>query len=338
MSLVYHIKKATSVPDEGEELMEHIYNCCISGNPKNKKIHSSGSSTHIQTDIQYTELPDSMSQYQMSSRIHNMHCENLSNQYISRKLSDAKCCSLITFTDRTLNDIHTILSFSFSAVNECIEVETFCCNGRGGGTLFNFLINAVKCGISECKKDYERTIILSALKEALGFYDKYGFETVGRDREGMDVLARQLTQDSEEHIISEKTRIDDSHTIQNIYRRINEFYFLRLNPKRNPLYPPEIIRREMVRASENDDVRADPDYVPSPDSDGDNMYLRRRGRTRGRRRGRSRGRTRGKGRHSEKASYRSRSRSRSRDKKENSRESTSSMETISFGGKTRKLR
>jgi hypothetical protein len=251
MPSLFYIKEATLNPEEGEELMNAITQCCIDGNPDNRKIYTNGSSKYIQTDIKFYKL--TMGYFDIRSRLKRMKCGELDIDYVSHAFGKSKCCSLIQFRDDTLSHIQTILSFSFNDVNNCIEVETFCCDGIGGGTLFNFLINAVNCGISKCRSPYERKIILSALDEALDFYYKYDFEYT-YTKNGLDVLERTESSPSREISID-----NNDKEIDTITRAINVFYSLRPNPKRK--YPREVI--EDAIASTIDDTIRDPDYNPS---------------------------------------------------------------------------
>lgn len=262
MEPVYHIKRAESLSNEGGELMEHIYQCCMEGNPRFKKIYTTRNPEHIKTDIQFTPLPTTMTQFNMQGSIFNMHCGSLDKNYVIHKYADPTCCSLIQFTDSTLKTIHTILSFSFNETHHCIKVETFCCNGVGGGTLFNFLINSVKCGLSRCKKgQYPRAFMLNTIDESMGFYHKYGLQRIAKDEEGMDVLKREISEGDESppHVALETaiTDIDNVREIKAIAERIIEFH-----PK-----------KAMARASAADDS--------SPGGSEDNIvYLRRKSRHR----------------------------------------------------------
>jgi hypothetical protein len=249
MSLFY-IKEATINPEGGQELMNAITQCCIDGNQENRKIHTKGSSNYIQTDIKFNKL--TMAYFDFHMRLRRMKCGELAMDYVSRTFNSLRCCSLIQFRDDTLSHIQTILSFSFNNAKKCIEVDSFCCDGIGGGTLFNFLINAVNCGISNCRSPYERKIILSALYEARDFYYKYDFKYT-YTKNGLDVLER--TESSPPREIS----IDNNDKeIDTITRAINVFYNLRPNPKRK--YPREVISAAI--ASISDDTIGDPDYNP----------------------------------------------------------------------------
>jgi hypothetical protein len=180
--MVYYIKAAANVPVEGQELMQNVYNCCLEGNPADKDIFSSGSTAHIQTDIQFIPLtPLIKGDADITTLLKRMNCGKLEIQYLSKNFSSSGCCTLLRFKDESLEKIHTILSFKFNTIYDCVEVVTFCCDDVGGGTIFNFLINAVNCGVNRCDpaSEYERKIILSSLPEAEGFYRKYGFKRSG---------------------------------------------------------------------------------------------------------------------------------------------------------------
>jgi hypothetical protein len=179
--MVYYIKAATNISDEGKELMGHVYQCCLEGNPDDKHIFTSGSAAYIQTDIKFLPLtPSIMGDLDITARIKKMKCGTLELSFLSLAFYSSLCFSLIRFKDESLKEIHTILSFKFNNPSHCIEVRTFCCDDVGGGTIFNFLINAVNCGIDNCDPDsgYERKIILSSLPEAKSFYRKYGFKQI----------------------------------------------------------------------------------------------------------------------------------------------------------------
>jgi len=193
----------------------------------------------------------------MKPLLEKMSCRELAIDYLVKKYGSGNYCSLIRFNDTSHTSIHTILSFSFNSQEDCIEVNTFCCDGIGGGTIFNFLINAVKCGVDRCnpESEYERKIILSSLPEAEDFYKKYGFTYV----------KRQFGHALEKHIkppevISAVIPIDDKTIIQEITERFNEYYDLRPNPRKRSY--DEDLGLEGDYAIENDDKYADPTYVP----------------------------------------------------------------------------
>lgn len=256
--MVYYIKAATNIPEKGEELMGHVYDCCLKGNPHDKHIFTSGSAAYIQSGIKFKPFEElKMGYFDMKKRLEKMSCRELDVNYLVKKYGSGNYCSLIRF--EADSSIHTILSFSFNTLEDCIEVNTFCCNGIGGGTIFNFLINAVNCGVSRCNPDseYERKIILSSLPEAEDFYKKYGFTYV----------KTQFGNALEKHInpppvVSAIIHIDDETKIKQITQRFNEFYDLRPYPPKR--FHDEDLGLEGDYAIEHDDQRADPTYVPGP--------------------------------------------------------------------------
>ena len=143
MASLYYIKAATNISDEGKELMGHVYQCCIDGNPVDKHIFTSGSAAYIQRGIKFKPFEElKMGYFDMKNRLEKMSCRELDINYLVKKYGSGNYCSLIRF--EADSSIHTILSFSFNTHEDCIEVNTFCCNGIGGGTIFNFLINNTK--------------------------------------------------------------------------------------------------------------------------------------------------------------------------------------------------
>jgi len=202
--MVYYIKPAANVPVEGEELMLRVYQCCLEGNPHDKHIFSSGSAAHIQTDIKFQPLtPSIMGDADITTLIKKMKCRTLETQFLSRIFSSSGCCTLLRFKADNLREIHTILSFKFNTIYDCVEVVTFCCDDVGGGTIFNFLINAVNCGIDKCESqpEYERKIILSSLPEAKDFYKKYGFKRSGTTPVESSIFEKLFHKKSQESAI-----------------------------------------------------------------------------------------------------------------------------------------
>jgi len=247
---MFFIKEATDISQQGEELMTKIVECCVSGNPDNKDIFSKGSAAFIRTDIQFKPL--SMGYFEILSRLKNMKCGELNIEYLSKQISSSKCCTLIQFRDDSLREIHTILSFSFNDNKNCVEIETFCCDGVGGGTLFNFVINAVKCGISKCTAKYDNKITLSALNEAVPFYYKYDFKYI-KTIAGLDVLEKILS-------VPVEINIDNAKEVEEITQRINAYYFLRPNPRKK--YPVNYLKKWKRSASKIDNEIIDPNYYP----------------------------------------------------------------------------
>jgi hypothetical protein len=115
--MVYYIKAAANVPEQGKELMSHVYQCCLEGNPADKHIFSSGSAAHIQRDIQFIPFEElNIGYFDMKSLLENMSCSELDIDYLVKKYSSNNYCSLIRFEDDSHTSIHTILSFSFKTI------------------------------------------------------------------------------------------------------------------------------------------------------------------------------------------------------------------------------
>jgi hypothetical protein len=189
---LYFIKPFSVHTREDKPIMTNIYWCCIGKYPIRPRIHSKGSSTYIDTNIQFTPLPktDDANVLDMLSK---MNCHSLNHEYIAEQYNSEKCMTLLRFHPG-LTSLHSFLTFTFNRDYHCIEVVSFCSDERGGGTLFNFLINAVKCSLSKCKTPYERQIILSPLENSIGFYEKYGFMHIETDDK---LLQRHLSMSSD---------------------------------------------------------------------------------------------------------------------------------------------
>jgi len=178
----YAIKKASSLYDPtGMELMNRIYDCIIQGKVKQSKMYRANPQ-YIQTGLvfeDYSTTPRLMdadrSAYEMNVKIMNMKCGNLNQFFLTDSFNSPENTSLIRFNaDKS---IHTLLVFGYS--QKGIEIDSVCADTKGGGgTLINYLINAVKCGIKHCNfpRMYRRTILLFALPEAIDFYKKFGFQ------------------------------------------------------------------------------------------------------------------------------------------------------------------
>jgi len=173
MSFSYYIKNRTSDAHGGTTLMSAIYDCCTSGNYGRSKVHTENRN-RISTNIFFQDLTRNLTE----TEIEKMDCGHLSRDYLYNSYMRKNTSALICIDDNT-DEIHTLLTFYFNSEKKCIEIDAFC-SKPGGGTIFNFLINAIKCGIEKCKKthNYERKFILKSLnnEETLGFYTKYGMK------------------------------------------------------------------------------------------------------------------------------------------------------------------
>jgi hypothetical protein len=196
MKYLYFVKEATGFDGYGEELMQEVHRCCKEGTGEFQKIHTSSSSSHFpEKSLQFLpikldeknnihlpgssiSIPISIPKFIFEGMILNMRCGNLNNYSLSLDFLNPKNCSLIRFILNPNENsviLDTLLVFTFNNDKRSIEVKSFCCSTQGGGVIFNFLINAVKCGLAKCPTDkYPREIILTALEEAVPFYKKYG--------------------------------------------------------------------------------------------------------------------------------------------------------------------
>jgi hypothetical protein len=179
MSYSYYIKNRTSATNtnsKGTLLMDEIYNCCKNKNFGRSKIHTQNKE-HVLTNIVFNDLKTNLKYYE--NKIHEMDCGELDNYYLFSSYEQNDRSSLICLEKN--NIVYTLLTFYFDGEKNCIVIDAFC-SKPGGGSIFNFLINAIKCGIKICKKkhniSYERKFYLSSLNNpsTLGFYTKYGLK------------------------------------------------------------------------------------------------------------------------------------------------------------------
>jgi len=234
MEYLYFVKEATVFDGYGEELMQAVHRCCKEGTGEFQKIHTSSSSSHFpEKSLQFLpikldeknnihlpgssiSIPISIPKFIFEGMILNMRCGNLNNYSLSRDFLNPKNCSLIRFIFNPNEKsviLDTLLVFSFNNDKKTIEVKSFCCSSKGGGVIFNFLINAVKCGLARYPTDkYPREIILTALEEAVPFYKKYGLT-----EETPLELKRQLSIDRET-----STEIDNDSDIQEVLEEVLE--------------------------------------------------------------------------------------------------------------------
>lgn len=207
---LYYFKKATTFDPFGRQLMEAIHNCCENGTGDFQKVHRSGQRYPIKTDLKFQPLGyengsiilnehTRISQPDFNILIYNMYCGNLNQDELIAGFNWHNNCSLLEFIlnpQGTGISLNTILVFTFKPDTSSIEVLYFCCHTRGGGVIFNFLINAVKCGLKMCPPGkYPREITLKALRDAVEFYKKYGLEhgPHGDDGSYLTVLSRSLS-------------------------------------------------------------------------------------------------------------------------------------------------
>ena len=218
MSFSYYIKKNTrNFLGPGKYLMDEIYICCIKRNDGRNKIHTVNQN-HIVTDILFEDL-NKLKIILSEDEIKKMNCGKMSRDYLYDSYINETRIALISIDNNT-GGIHTLLTFYFNHIYECIEIDTFC-SKPGGGTIFNFLINAIKCGIDKCKKTdtithtFEQKFRLKSLNNprTLGFYAKYGFQAPYQkvwENDELVPLERKLSVDSI-HDLNKNNDMDDKN-------------------------------------------------------------------------------------------------------------------------------
>lgn len=218
---LYYFKKATDFDEYGKDLMEAIHRCCEHGTGEFQKVHTSGQTHLIKIHLKFQPLGyekgsiilnklTSLSEYNFNTLIHGMNCGDLNTALLAANFYATNTCSLLKFiynpSEGTIN-LNTLLVFRFNPETKSIEVLSFCCDKikrGGGGVIFNFLINAVKCGLSTCTPDkYDPLITLDALQSAIPFYEKYGLEPVSINNPSS--LRRLLSGDTGSGTIEEST-------------------------------------------------------------------------------------------------------------------------------------
>jgi len=175
-----------------KELLDNIYTCCINGNIGKderhyKKIHKTNVNVkhRITTDITFRDING---KYSDDTEENNLEIEkkilaiydktnNLTSEFFLNSYFNEVCNALIAFDDD--DNIYTILTYIYNVEEDCIEVHALWSNIGGGGIMMNFLINAIKCGISLCSNPakYQRKLILHSVnyKDTIDFYKKFDF-------------------------------------------------------------------------------------------------------------------------------------------------------------------
>ena len=268
-------------------LLLYIKECCKKGNTGFEKIYSSSPSDikYITTGIKFSEFtsgPDVL-----VDSIRNLNCGTLSNDYLIDSFIDVENYALIRLDSS--NNLYSLLTYTFNATNNCIEVIGFC-SKVGGGTIFNFFMNAVKCAFADMIKydpdsaaQLKHEIKLNSLLDppTLNFYFKFGFEDDGRPGY-LRPLRRQVSEQTEPEE-EEDEHITLANTLSKLFGFTIKYhdYELRQNPKRSRRYgEPYVISSTddaVVRAYASDDS----DYVPSDPDDSDDDIKPTRKRSRG---------------------------------------------------------
>jgi hypothetical protein len=173
-----------------KELLDNIYNCCINGNIGKderhyKKIHKKNVNVKypITTDIKFRDInykySDNTEEIEKKILAIYDKTNNLTPNFFLRSYFNEVCNALIAFDED--DNIYTILTYIYNVEEDCIEVHALWSNirGGGGGIMMNFLINAIKCGISLCSNpaNYKRKIILHSVnhEDTIDFYEKFDF-------------------------------------------------------------------------------------------------------------------------------------------------------------------
>ena len=217
-----------------KELLDNIYECCTNGNIgkneyKYKKINRENPIYEIRTDIIFKDITG---KYNDNVIVNDLAIEEkilaikdkkdiLTSRFLNNSYFQDNNSALIAFDEN--DDIYTILTFYYNTGFDCIEVEAFWSNPGGGGIIMNYLINAIKCGISRCKepKNYKRELILYSVnvEDTKNFYRKFKFiETETQS------FTRQLSLDSVDSIDYEEISIDDEEIPKNLNKELLNLY------------------------------------------------------------------------------------------------------------------
>ena len=209
-----------------KELLDNIYECCTNGNIgkneyKYKKINRENPIYEIRTDIIFKDITG---KYSHNVNDNDLAIEKkilaikdkkdiLTSRFLNNSYLQGNNSALIAFDEN--DDIYTILTFYYNTGFDCIEVEAFWSNPGGGGIIMNYLINAIKCGISRCKepKKYKRELILYSVdvEDTKNFYRKFKFIETETEN-----FTRQLSLGSVDSIDDEEISIDDEEILENL--------------------------------------------------------------------------------------------------------------------------
>jgi len=217
-----------------KELLDNIYKCCTNGNIgkneyKYEKINRENPIYEIRTDIIFEDITgkfnDNVNFNDLAIEDKILAIEDkkdiLTSRFLKNSYFQDNNSALIAFDEN--DDIYTILTFYYNTGWDCIEVEAFWSNHGGGGIIMNYLINAIKCGISRCKepKNYKRELILYSVdaEDTKNFYRKFKFiETETQS------FTRQLSLGSVDSIDYEEISIDDEEIPKNLNEELLNLY------------------------------------------------------------------------------------------------------------------
>jgi hypothetical protein len=216
-----------------QELLDNIYTCCINGNIGKdeyhyKKIHKT-TTYPITTDIKFTDINGKYTNLEIQNKISDISGKKKGNlsQFLLYSYFIQKNSALIAFDDN--DTIYTILIYYYNTEKDCIEVDAIWSDqtGGGGGIMMNFLINAIKCGISLCSNPskYKRVLALYSIDDenTIDFYKKFSFIDNGQRK-----FTRELSVGS---IDLNDADLDEERDI--FYRELeeNENNIIKLNDK-----------------------------------------------------------------------------------------------------------
>jgi hypothetical protein len=247
MSFSYYIKNRVIdyynynyVDDEKrkqiQELLDNIYTCCTNGNIGKdkyhyKKIHKKHVNYPITTNIKFTDINGKYSDdkiennLEIKKKILEIHDKKrqLDSKFLNSSYFTQINSALIAFDDN--DKIYTILTYYYNTEKDCIEVHAIWSDeinniGGGGGIMMNFLINAIKCGISLCSNPskYKRELFLYSIDHAIGFYEKFNFV----DTDGERNFTRELSVGSIDLNDEAGVLKDSDEEKNNFYKKFEE--------------------------------------------------------------------------------------------------------------------
>jgi hypothetical protein len=204
-----------------DNLMNNIVYCITHNNISStakqyKKIHTN--KTNLPTEMNFKLVNDHYEDfYDIVERMQksNIDTGNLSPSYILDSFDNPNNIALFVFDNdsdkkHSVNTLKSILTFFYNNKCECIEIDVFWSKPGGGGPLFNYLINAVKCALNMTKnKIYNRKIFLKSLptENTTGFYKKYGM-IPQETPHGLIPFTRELSVDSAKNSVGDKDQLN----------------------------------------------------------------------------------------------------------------------------------
>jgi hypothetical protein len=218
-----------------KELLDNIYTCCINGNIGKdeyhyKKINRKNLNYRITNDIKFTDINGKYSDdieknnLEIKKKILAVYDKKkiLSSKFLSYSYFNEEYNALIAFDDN--DDIYTILTYYYNVEKDCIEVHALWSNIGGGGIMMNFLINAIKCGISLCSNpaNYKRELILYSVDDenTIDFYKKFNFI----DNYGKRFFTRELSVGSVDLNVGSVDLNGEREILEDLDKEKNELY------------------------------------------------------------------------------------------------------------------